>query len=365
MKSILYIEDNLENKLLVRRLLRAAGYQVHEADDGLEGIEMAMRHKPDLIIMDINLPGMDGYEATTKIKAVPGLSQVPIVALTAYAMKGDREKSLAAGCDGYLQKPIDADTFVATIEQYLYGHRETILPDQQLHYLKEYSQHLVSRLEEKIRELQKKNEELESKTRQMEETYIGIIASLTRAIEQKHPSTAGHSERVTRYALAISDAIGLSKRDLKVLRRAAILHDVGKIVIELSSIDKPGELAEDEWLMVRRHPEIGAKILEPLSFLYREIEIIRNHHERPDGKGYPRGLTGEELDLLTGILTVADAFDAMTSARAYKTAMSIEESIAHLEENRNTQFLPEVVDTFVKLLRSGELDVILQTKRQL
>jgi len=363
MKNILYIEDNLENKLLVRRLLESSGYKVLEADDGLQGIEMAARYKPDLIIMDINLPGMDGYEATTKIKSLDDMAGVPIVALTAYAMRGDREKSLAAGCDGYLQKPIDPDNFVQTIEEFLYGKRETIEPNQQLHYLKKYSQQLVDRLEEKIRELERKNRELENKSRQTEEIYIGIISSLTRAIEQKHPSTAGHSERVTHYAMTIGREMGLSKRDLKTLRRAATLHDVGKIVIELSYIDKPGRLEEDEWLMMRRHPEVGAKILEPLTFLHHEIDVIRNHHERPDGQGYPRGLIGRQLDLLSGILTVADAFDAMTSNRPYKNAMTVEESIVNLDNGKGAQFFPEVVDTFVKVLRRGELDNVLQMSR--
>lgn len=360
MKRILYIEDNPENKLLVRRLLQASGYEVLEADDGLEGIEMAIRHRPDLVIMDINLPGMDGYEATTKLKSHADLVKVPIVALTAYVMKGDREKSLAAGCDGYMQKPIDPDNFVEMIESFLHGKRETIEPDQQLHYLKKYSQQLVGRLEEKIRELMRKNEELEFRSRETEDVYIGIISSLTRAIEQKHPSTMGHSERVTRYAMGIGGAMGLSRLDLKVLKRAAMLHDVGKIVIELSAIDKPGDLAEEEWNLMRRHPEVGARILEPLVFLRREIEIIRNHHERPDGTGYPRGLKNRDLDLHAGVLSVADAFDAMTSTRSYKNAMSIEESIAVLNKGRGEQFMPEVVDTFVQLLRSGEFDDVLE-----
>jgi len=364
MKQILYIEDNYENKLLVRRLLESAGYNVLEADDGLSGIKMAVEHIPDLIIMDINIPGMDGYEATTKLKNMSELAHVPIVALTANVMKGDREKSLVAGCDGYMQKPINPDTFVDTLQQYLVGRRDQVEKEQQSLFLKQYSQKLVDRLEEKILELEQKNKQLEGKSREMEETYIGVIASLTRAIEAKHPSTAGHSERVTNYAVAIGKEMGLSKRDIKILRRSGMLHDVGKIVVELSSIDKPGALEQDEWTAMRKHPTIGAQILEPLRFLEREIDIIHNHHERPDGKGYPRGLRGPQLDLLTGILTVADAFDAMTSPRSYSTAMPLEECIRTMEEGKGTQFMADVVDTLLRLVRNGDLDDVLQSATQ-
>lgn len=361
MKKILYIEDNFENKLLVRRLLESAGYLVLEADDGLSGIHMAIENQPDLIIMDINIPGMDGYEATTKIKAVDDLASTPIVALTANVMKGDREKSLVAGCDGYLQKPINPDNFIQTIEEYMSGRQDKVDEKEQSHYLKKYSQKLVVRLEEKIVELEQKNRELEMKSREKEEIYVGVISSLTRAIEAKHPMTVGHSERVTRYAVAIGEAMGLPKRDITTLRRASMLHDVGKLVVELSYIEKPGALEQNELESMRRHPEMGAKILEPLHFLQNEIELIRNHHERPDGTGYPKGLTASELDLMTGILIVADAFDAMTSTRDYKTAFSLKQSIQLLEEGKGTQFLPDVVDVLIRLLREDKLDDVLAT----
>ncbi len=361
MKRILYIEDNFENKLLVRRLLESAGYVVLEAEDGIAGVRVAIEEKPDLIIMDINIPGMDGYEATTKIKAIEALANTPIVALTANVMKGDRERSLVAGCDGYMQKPINPDTFVDAIEQYLGGHRDEVTDSDQRHYLKAYSQKLVDRLEEKILELEQKNRELEQKSREMEEIYVSVMSTLTRTIEAKHPKTAGHSERVTRYSLIIGETMGLSKRDLKILRRASMLHDIGKLVVEISYIDKPGELEQEEWLAMRRHPEIAAQILEPLRFLEWEIDIIRKHHERPDGRGYPRGLRAEQLDLLTGILTVADAFDAMTSDRSYRDAMDIDQSVRRLEEEKGAHFLPEVVDVFIRLLREGQLDHVLQS----
>ena len=284
---VLYIEDNFENKLLVRRILESAGYEVLEANDGIAGIGMARARRPDLILMDLNIPGMDGYEATTKIKSIDDLRHIPIVAVTANVLTGDKERSLVAGCDGYLQKPIDPDTFVPMIEEYLRGKVERVERQAESHYLRKYSEQLVARLEQKILELEKANKELQLRSRQTEDVYVGVITSLMTALEAKHTYTAGHSERVTRYCLEIAVEMNLSQADVQTLRRAARLHDIGKLVIEISSIDFPGTLSDAQWEKMRSHTEIAARILAPLKFLAREIEVIRDHHERYDGTGYP------------------------------------------------------------------------------
>lgn len=149
-KKILYVEDNIENRMLVKRILQSEGYEVIEATDGMEGIEKARTEMPDIILMDLNLPEMDGIEATTRIKSIEGLENTIIVALTARAMKGDREMSLIAGCDGYIAKPIDVDTLPKQIEEFLKGKRETVRPEDQMTYLKQYSEQLAKRLEDKI-----------------------------------------------------------------------------------------------------------------------------------------------------------------------------------------------------------------------
>jgi len=353
---ILYIEDNYENKLLVRRILEAAGHKIIEADDGLQGIQMATKMEPDLIIMDLNLPNMDGLEAATRIKAQESTRNIPIIALTAHILSGNREKSLVAGCDGYLTKPLDPNKFVSQIEKYLTGQRESIQGQDERHYLIQYSQKLVERLESKIIELEEANRQLELNSRYMEETYIDIIAALTSAMEQKHVDTAGHSQRVTRYAVAIGEEMELSPKDVLVLRRAALLHDIGKLVIEVAFIDKPGTLCETEWECIVRHPEVGAAILSPLKFLEKEVEIIRAHHERPDGKGYPHQIKNEEIPLLSGIISVADTYDAMTSWRAYKQPSSPNDAIEEIRRGSGTQFVPAIVDAALtalpKLVRS-------------
>lgn len=173
--KVLYVEDNFMNRMLVRRLLEAHGYTVLEAEDGLSGIKMAQEELPDLILMDINIPGMDGFEATTKLKSIESLKDTPIIALTAKVMGGDREMALTAGCDGYIPKPIDVDTLPSLVRDFLAGKREMVAVAEERVYLREYSQKLVDRLQEKIEELTKANEELR-RTDEMKSRFISIAA---------------------------------------------------------------------------------------------------------------------------------------------------------------------------------------------
>lgn len=163
MKKILYVEDNPESQVLVHRILEARGYEVIEADDGLSAIRRAREEVPDLILMDINIPGLDGFEVTTRLKSIPGLQTIPIVALTASAvMNGDRQRTLVAGCDGYLQKPVDVDRLPEQVGEFLSGKREVVCEQEEQAYLREYSQKLVAHLEEKVAELQQVNEQLQA-----------------------------------------------------------------------------------------------------------------------------------------------------------------------------------------------------------
>ncbi len=354
--KILCIEDNPSSRLLIRKILERNGYEILEADNGIEGVHIAKEFLPDLILMDINIPGLNGYEATTRIKSIPELKDIPIVALTGQSGEGDRERSLIAGCDGYLAKPIVARDLPEKIRNYLSGAREKVHAPIERNYLREYSHRLVGHLEEKIVELAEKNRQLQEYGQKMENVYIGIMSSLMNAMEQKDPYTAGHSARVTRIAQTIGRSMGLSRKDLNTLTRAAELHDVGKLIIDLSSINKAGRLTEEEWNRMKEHPTIGAHILEPLSFLDREIPIVARHHERWDGNGYPKGIPGPELDLLTCIITVADSYDAMTSARCYRNGFTDQnEVIRELRRCRGVQFHPRVTDVLTGLLEEGDV----------
>nr|WP_290666259.1 ATP-binding protein [Ardenticatena sp.] len=231
-RRILYVEDNPANKMLVRRVLEAQGYEVIEADDGLSGIRKAQEVRPDLILMDINLPGMDGYEAATKIKSIEALRHVPIVALTANVMQGDRERSLAAGCDGYLPKPIDIDQLIEQVEAFLAGKREEVSADERAIYLEEHTRRLVDKLEAKVVELEKANAEL----RELDRLKSEFVSTVSHELRTPLNIIIGHAE------LLHDELFGELNEHQKryvgnILRSARHLLDLVEDILDLSKIE--------------------------------------------------------------------------------------------------------------------------------
>ncbi len=200
-------------------------------------------------------------------------------------------------------------------------------------------------------------------TQEMKVAHINSIAALTTALEQKEDEhyTHGHSYRVAKYAVRIGRAMGLSPRRLEMLEYGGLLHDIGKLAITNDIIDKPGKLTPEEFAEQARHPNIGADIVKQIRFLQHTADMVRHHHERPDGKGYPDGLSGSEISLESRILSICDAFDAMTTDRSYRPARTLEFAMEELVRCRGSQFDSEVVDTVLQLYRRGEFGVIRQT----
>lgn len=194
-------------------------------------------------------------------------------------------------------------------------------------------------------------EDLQEAHEQLKESEIDMIASLIKAEEEKDEYTRGHSDRVTKIALAIAQEMNLREEERKLIERSGILHDIGKIGICDSILLKTEKLTDEEWRIIKSHPDKADKILEPLKFLPRERDIILSHHERYDGKGYPRGLKGNQIRIEALILAVADAFDAMNSARSYRQPLSKEAIMSELEKSRDTQHSAKVTDVFLSLLK--------------
>jgi putative nucleotidyltransferase with HDIG domain len=251
-------------------------------------------------------------------------------------------KAINLGAYDFLTKPIeDIDIFNVKIRRAI-EKRMYVLQEKQ------YKAALEDDIQVKAIQLEEQNKLLLTYSNSLEQATVQLMTSLQNAMEEKDYYTAGHTKRVTEYALMLGTAMGLSEKDLLVLRRAAQFHDIGKLVIDLSCIQKPGKLTEDEWVLIRKHPTVGANIIHPLGFMEREQFIIRHHHERIDGKGYPDGLTGDQLDDLTKILVVVDSYDAMTSKRNYRKNLNMQEAVEELYRYSGTQFDTVIVEYFAR-----------------
>jgi putative nucleotidyltransferase with HDIG domain len=195
----------------------------------------------------------------------------------------------------------------------------------------------------------------------MKEAHINTVAALTSAIDANDPFTHGHSYRVSRYAMRIGNAMGLSSRDLEILEYGALLHDIGKIAIQHDILLKPERLSDQEFLTLKQHPTIGADIVENLKFLKEAAVLVRYHHEQPDGRGYPDGLNSDEIPIGSRIILIADAFDAMTSDRPYRKGLPVEKVVEQLEEYKGKQFDLEISNLVIKLIHIGEFPLIVET----
>ncbi len=310
-QRILVVDDNVTNVELLEAYLCAADYEVITAYNGHSGLEMAITEAPDLLLLDIMMPGLDGYQVCTQLKNNEKTRFIPIIMITALTEIEDKIKGLNAGADDFLSKPFNKHELMARVR--------SLLRIKSLH------------------------DDLDSSE--------DIILTLALALEAKDPYTKGHSERVAALATDLAKAIGLSDRAQDRIHKAGILHDIGKIGVSGKVLSKKGALQGDEYEDVIAHPSIGATICQPLKSLSDIIPMIKHHHERYDGNGKPDGLMGEEIPLGARIISIADTYDAMTSTRPYRKAMQKEMALSIFEsETNNGQWDQELVKHFIKIM---------------
>ncbi len=339
--KILVADDDAMVRLTVSKILEMFGHSVYTVDDGRKVVDI-VDDSFDVIILDINMPDMDGFQTITALNQLN--LNIPVLFLTGAGSMDYAVKAINLGAYDFLTKPIeDLDIFNVKIRRAI---------EKRMYVLQErrYKEALEDDVRLQAEQLEVKNRLLLTYSRSLEQATVQLMSSLQNAMEEKDYYTAGHTMRVTEYAVLLGRAMVLPEEDVTVLRRAAQFHDIGKLVIDLSCIQKPGKLTDDEWVLIKKHPSVGANIIEPLGFMEREQFIIRHHHERMDGKGYPDGLAGEDLDNLTKILIVVDSYDAMTSRRNYRRNMSMEEAVEELYLCSDSQFDRETVDCFAKTI---------------
>jgi putative two-component system response regulator len=289
--TILVVDDEPANRELMEALLEPQGYTVITAEDGEGALEAFARHQPDLLLLDVMMPRLDGIEVCRRLKNNPDTRLTPVVLVTALSAVDDRVRGLEAGADDFLGKPIERLELMARVRALL--------------SLKAYTDEL--------------------------ERAESVLFALAKSIEGKDSYTGGHCDRLSNYSERLGLRIGLPKEQITALRRGGIVHDVGKVAVPDAILLKPGKLTPDEWLIMRQHPVVGEHICSPLKSFRYVLPIIRHHHERMDGSGYPDGLKGEQIPVVARIMTIADVFDALTTQRPYKAAFSIEQALQMME----------------------------------
>ena len=310
--KVLVVDDYVPNANGMRDLLVAAGYSVRVAHTGADALNLIAEETPDLLLVDVVMPGMSGVELCRELKARPSTRLMPVVLVTASQERGHRIAGLDAGADDFLGKPID-----------------------------------VQELRTRVRSLLR----VKQLTDELESTEA-IMTMLGHIVEARDPYTEGHCQRLAEYATALGSALRLDSADLDTLSRGGVLHDVGKIALPDTVLLKPGRLDPEELRLMREHPVVGDNLCRTIKSLDRVRPIVRSHHERQDGRGYPDGLMGDEIPLLAQIVAVVDVFDALTTTRPYRKALTAEAAYEILiSEAASGWCPPKLVQTFVDLHR--------------
>jgi putative two-component system response regulator len=308
-ETILIVEDNDITRQGLQIILENGGYRILTASDGTEALKLMADRKPDFILSDIAMPGMDGYEFYQNLRARPEWVAIPFVFLTARGGREEVYKGKMLGVEDYLVKPIDREELLATIRSRLSRSQELMLA-------------------------------------QLSQAYQASLIMFSNAIELRDDYTRGHVERVMEYAVLLGKELGWEEKQIEELKYGSILHDVGKIYIQEAILRRPGPLSPNDWEEMKMHPVEGAELIKNVEYLKYALPVIRYHHERWDGKGYPDGLVGEQIPIMARVVAVADALDAMTSPRAYRTPAGARQAYDEIVACSGSFYDPKIVQAF-------------------
>lgn len=321
---ILVVDDNRTNALLLERVLLGEGHLVDVASDGQEALERVIHHTPDLILLDLDMPRVDGYEVCRRVKTDPATRLIPIVIVTAQNAFEAKLKAWELGADDFITKPFQCLEVVARCRSLL-----------------------------RIKRLVEERDSAEA-----------VVFAFARVVEAKSPYTHGHSERVAAFALTLAADVALPEDEWESLRKGALLHDIGKVSVPDAILDKPETLTTAEFEIMKQHTVQGARIAEPLRSVRDAVPMIRWHHERLDGRGYPDGLFGGAIPLNVRILSVADVYDSLSSARPYRGAIPHSQCLEILRRDAAGGGLdPELVEHFCSAVASTAAMGMTQTLR--
>ncbi len=389
--KVLIVEDSSIQAEIIRRVVADAGYQVALATNGQTGLEVARKIQPDLILSDVNMPLMNGFELCRAIRADEKLGRKCVVMLTTLIeVKGILE-ALNSGADDYLLKPFKPETLLRVVRNnltnstYFDNDKQTFrvtLPDGGRHEVRanprqtlnllvstysnvvEQNHELIKMRNEVVRlntnlteKVKTKTDELHVSELKIRQTLIDSIQAIIATLEARDPYTAGHQRNVAENAVLIAEQLGLPAEVIFSIHLAGVVHDIGKVSTPAEILNKPGHLTQNQYALVQEHSEAGYNILRNIDFPWPIAEMVYQHHERINGQGYPRGLSGDAILLEAKILMVADVLDAMVSHRPYRPSLGPEAAKVELIKNRGEFYDPEVVDACIKLMEAGKLPV--------
>jgi putative two-component system response regulator len=323
--KILIVDDDSIASMTLEALLSSEPYDLYFASNGLDGIATATTLHPDVILLDVMMPHMDGFEVCKHIRAVPDIANVPILLITSLDDQSSRIAGLTAGADDFITKPYNSVELFARLQTILRLNRYRRIAEQQLELENLHSELLIA--------------------------YDKTIQGWSHALDLRDKETEGHTNRVTELTQKFACMTGFTEEQLAHVRRGSLLHDVGKLGVPDSILHKPDKLTEEEWGIMRLHPVYAYQWLSSIAFLLPALEIPYCHHEKWDGTGYPRGLKGEEIPLTARLFALVDVWDALCSDRPYRSAMPKADVLDYIRSQAGIHFDPSLTEIFIDLVR--------------
>lgn len=327
---ILAVDDTPESLRLLTDILTAEGYEVRSAISGELALHAAALHAPELVLLDIRMPEMDGYEVCRRLKAQAETRNVPVIFVSAATETEEKVKGFELGAVDFVTKPYQRDELLARVHTHL-----------ELNRLRD---HLEQQVDMRTAELRKSEKELRA-------SLLDSIAALAATVEIRDPYTAGHQQRTAQLAVAIAKELHLSEEQIEGIHLACLVHDIGKIHVPAELLSKPGKLSALEFELIKEHARASYEILKSIAFPWPIAQIVLQHHERLDGSGYPQGLVRDQILPEANILAVADVVESMMSHRPYRPALGVDAALAQIANNKDTLFEPAVVDACLRLFQ--------------
>ncbi len=323
--KILAVDDTPASLKLLTDILKAEGYEVRSAISGELALHSATVNPPELLLLDVRMPDMDGFELCRRLKAQPETRDVPVIFVSAISDTDEKVQGFELGAVDFVTKPYQREELLARVRTHLEVDR------------------LRNHLEELVAE----------RTSRLRAGLLDFITAIAATVEMRDPYTAGHQRRVAHLATAIARELQLPEEWIEGLNLVAVVHDVGKIRVPAEILSKPTRLSDLEFSFIKEHPETGNEILKSIDFPWPIAQAVLQHHERLDGSGYPHGLKGDEILLEARILAVADVVEAMISHRPYRAGLGVDAALDEIEQKRGMLYEASVVDACLKLFREG------------